>query len=80
MASNQKVGENRPHLKFNFTYWEGFSACIHLCINLPLLALGGGAAAECSTGAEQLYITSTFNRFLTPFFNVQTGLKTPPSR
>ena len=57
MASNQKVGENRPHLKFNFTYWEGFSACIHLCINLPLLALGGGAAAECSTGAGQLYIT-----------------------
>ena len=25
MASNQKVEENRPPLKFNFTYWEGFS-------------------------------------------------------
>ena len=25
MASNQKVEENRPPLKFNFTYWEVFS-------------------------------------------------------
>ena len=24
MASNQKKQENRPPLKFNFTYWEGF--------------------------------------------------------
>ena len=31
MASNQKV---QPHLKFNFTYWKVFSACIHLFINL----------------------------------------------
>ena len=34
MASNQKVGENRPPLKFNFTDSEVFSACMHLCISL----------------------------------------------
>ena len=25
-ASNQKMSENRPPLKFNFVYWEAFSA------------------------------------------------------
>ena len=33
MAKNQKMEENRPILKFNFTYWEGvsglFTGCIH---------------------------------------------------
>ena len=28
MASNQKVEENNPPLKFNFTYWEWFSSSI----------------------------------------------------
>ena len=25
MASNEKVEGNKPHLKFDFTYWEVFS-------------------------------------------------------
>ena len=37
MIENQKVEDQRPPLKFNFTYWEGFSAlytaCIHPCIH-----------------------------------------------
>ena len=32
MASNKKVEENRPPLKFNFTYWEGFSGLFTTCI------------------------------------------------
>ena len=32
MASNQKVEENRPPLKFNFTYWEEFSALYMACL------------------------------------------------
>ena len=33
MASNQKVEDKRPPLKFNFTYWEGFSALYTTCIH-----------------------------------------------
>ena len=32
-AENQKVEENRPPLKFNFTYWEVFSALYTTCIH-----------------------------------------------
>ena len=34
MASNQKVEENRPPLKFNFTYWEVFSSQFYDCENV----------------------------------------------
>ena len=57
MASNHKVEENRPHLKFNFTFWNVHFSCT---IIEPLLTLSGGAAAECSSGAGQLYITKYF--------------------
>ena len=34
MASNQKVEDQRPPLKFNFTYWEGFSGLYTACIQV----------------------------------------------
>ena len=82
MASNQKVEDQRPPIKFNFTYWEGFSAfyCIQLAytpvfIMYNMLVSGIISSTGLTTVQQQI-----FNRFIIPFYNLQTDLITPPSR
>ena len=80
MVSNQKVEDKRPPLKFNFTYWEGFSAlyttCIHHVYTMYTMLVSGIIS---STGLATVQ-NQIFNRFIIPFYNLQNDLKTPPSR
>ena len=77
MASNQKVEDKRPPLKFNFTYWEGFSAlyttCIHHVYTMYTMLVSGIIS---STGLATVQ-NQLLNMFIIPFYNLQTELKTP---
>ena len=76
MAENQKKQENKPHLKFNFTYWEEFSALyttdVHHVYTMYIMLVSGVYLA--------IAWNQILNRFIIHFYNLQTDLKTPSSR
>ena len=80
MASNQKVEDKRPPLEFNFAYLEGFSAlyttCIHHVYTMYTMLVSGIIS---STGLATVQ-NQILNMFIILFYNLQTDLKTPPSR
>ena len=80
MASNQKVKDKRPPLKFNFTYLEGFSALYTTCIHhvytmFTMLVRGIISSTGLATVQNQIS-----NMLIILFYNLQTDLKTPPIR
>ena len=78
MASNQKMEENRPPFKFDFTYWV-FSPVYNVYTPLYTMytMLVSGIISSTSLATVQNQI---LNMSIIPFYNLQTDLETPPSR
>ena len=75
MASNQKVEDKRPPLKFNFTYSPVYNLYTPVYTMFTMLVFGIISSTGLATVQNQIS-----NMFIIPFYNLQTDLKTPQSR
>ena len=66
MASNQKVEENRPPLKLNFTYWEPCIQSVYTCIYHVYYASEWYYISSAGLATVQNQI---LNMFIIPFYN-----------
>ena len=70
MASNKKVEENRPPLKFNFTYCPVYNLYKPVYTMYTMLVSSIISSTILATVQNQI-----LNMFIIPFYNLQTDLK-----